>query len=155
MVITDTNSSERVDFVPTISVCSFGGTLISHMSASDIILALSFFSVTPSDSIRAQRAQLLEELMGSQPSAPIVDGIMVFEGELASAEAGRVAVGVALEEYEAALAAKQNMEEEVARLSALLGDSGSVTSKKRKTQVKRAKKKAKRSEVESSGSGSS
>jgi hypothetical protein len=156
MVLTNTNEqSERVDFVPTISVCSFGGTLISHMSAADVILALGKFQVTPSDSIRAQRAQLLEELMGAQAGAPIVDGIMAFEGELASAVSNRLDDRVARDEFEVVLAARQSLEEELARTSAALGESLPSGSKKRKNKATRVKKKAKESEVESSGSDSS
>jgi hypothetical protein len=114
MVITNTSKNERSAFLPSISVCSFGGVLLSHMSASDIVLALAEFHVTPSDSIRAQRAQLLEELLGSQPAAPIVDSVMVFEGQLAS---GR---DLSSEEQEMLLIRQRELEESLAKVSGLL-----------------------------------
>jgi hypothetical protein len=114
-MVLSNSTNERSSFLPSITVCSFGGTLLSRMSSSDVVLALAEFQVTPSDSIRAQRAQLLEELLGAQPAAPIVDSIMVFEGRLASSQGP--------EEEEASWLAKQrSLEEEVARVTSLLAE---------------------------------
>ena len=151
MVVSNSSVIERSSFLPTISVCSFGGVLLSHMLASDVVLALAEFRVTPSDSIRAQRAQLLEELLSAQPAAPVVEGIMVVEGQLASLQ--RVPDPESSSVEQAAMMERQRvLEEELSRVSSLYESTQQGASGASKKSVKRGRKKSKAKSLATSDS---